>query len=109
MAGRIYMKVGDLRPAVDAQLCDRNGPVDLTDALQVLFIMKSLTSGSPKINAAANVIDPLDGRVQYVWTGTDTDTADAYRSEFQVSFPGGIVETFPNDDYIPVIITDDLN
>jgi hypothetical protein len=106
MAGRIYMKKGDRLPVIDAQLCDRNGPVNLTGAT-VNFIMKS-PAGVVKVNAICAIVDAVNGRVQYSWGLTDTDTANAYRSEFQVTFPGGLLETFPNDDYVPAIITEDL-
>lgn len=108
MAGRIFMKTGDLRPIVEAQLGDRNGPVNLTGAT-VLFIMKLPTASVPKVSAQCVIVDAPLGRVQYTWVGTDTDTPGAYRSEFQVSLPGGVVVTFPNDDYVPTIIADDLD
>src|SRR6185436_11340913 len=105
MAGRIYMKTGDTEPPVDATLCDRNGPVDLTGA-SVRFIMRSPT-GAIKVNAPAVIIDGPKAIVKYLWGPTDTDTPDAYRAEFEVSFPGGSVATWPNDDYVPSIIIDD--
>lgn len=106
MAGRIYMKTGDTEPPVDCQLCDRNGPVNLTGC-SVLFIMRSPT-GAIKVNAPAVIVDAVDARVRYLWAPLDTDTPDAYRCEFQVSFPGGSVATWPNDDYVPGIVIEDL-
>ena len=100
------MKKGDILPVVDAELCDRRGPVDLTGAT-VNFIIKSPT-GVVKINAACVIVDAANALVRYHWVPTDTNTPGAYRGEFQVSYPGGTLDTFPNDKYIPVIITEDL-
>jgi hypothetical protein len=106
VAGRIYMKQGDTEPPVDATLCDRNGPVDLTGTT-VNFIMKFPT-GSVKVNAPATIIDAVNGVVKYSWGPTDTDTPGMLRSEFQVSLVGGKIVTFPNNDYIPTDIQEQL-
>ncbi len=107
MAGRIYMKQHDTLPPIDAQLCDRNGPVNLAGST-VNYIMRDPV-GAIKVNNICAIVDAAEGRVRYSWLSVDTDTNGAYRSEFQVSFPGGAVVTFPNDDYVPAIITDDLD
>ena len=110
MSGWIYMKTGDTEPPVDGQLCDRNGPVNLTGCT-ITFIMKSPT-GTMKVNSPMVIVDAVDARVRYYWGPTDTDTPDAYLCEIEVSFPGGSIATWPNgpyDKYIPGIIIEDLN
>jgi hypothetical protein len=46
--------------------------------------------------------------VRYEWLAANTDTADEYEGEFQVTYANGKIQTFPNDGYIPVVITDDI-
>jgi hypothetical protein len=103
----IYVKKGDLKPSVEAQLHDRLGPINLTDA-SVKFIMQDPATGVVKVNAAAVIVTALTGRVRYDWVGTNTDTASTYRAEFEVTFLSGAKETFPNDDYDRVVVTGDL-
>jgi hypothetical protein len=38
----------------------------------------------------------------------DTDTAGLFEGEFEVTFPGGRIKTFPDPGLIPVRITDDI-
>ena len=46
--------------------------------------------------------------MQYIWDAADTATVGSYQAEFEVTFAGGAVETFPNNGYIRVEITDDI-
>lgn len=48
------------------------------------------------------------GSVKYVWTATDTATAGSFQAEFEVTYTNGAVETFPNDQSISIVITEDL-
>lgn len=107
MSGRVVVKKGDLQPVVDATLYDRLGPVNLAGAT-VRYIMKHPSTGVVKVNAVCALVDATNGVVRYTWAGTDTDTAGTYRSEFEVTYSSGAKETFPNDDYILAVITDDL-
>lgn len=103
----IYVKRNDRKPIVESVLGDRNGPVNLTGAT-VKFIMQDPSSGAVKINTAATIVDAVAGSVSYSWVVGDTDTASTYRQEWEVTFVDGKKETFPNDDYNRVIVTEDL-
>jgi len=37
--------------------------------------------------------------VRYQWSEGDTDTPGVYEAEFEVTYDGGAVETFPNANY----------
>ena len=50
-----------------------------------------------------------NGAVSYTFTTSDTDTAGLFQGEFQVTFSGGAIETFPNAEYISINILDDLD
>jgi len=105
------LKKGDLLPVIIRTLKDAAGAaVDLTGTT-CKFIMRRVGASAPKVNTAA-VVDPDQvnnkGKVSYTWVGTDTDTAGVYEAEWQVTFSGGKAETFPNDGYLVIRITDEL-
>ena len=103
-----YIKQNDTQPAFQAILEDGGGdPINLTDAT-VRFHMRAIGSTTPKVDAAASVISPLSGIVRYTWSAADTDTTGSFQAEFEVTYPGGPIETFPNDGYIRVEIIDDI-
>lgn len=102
-----YLKQNDTSPAIRAQLADQNDvPINITGAT-VKFLMR-LGTASPKVNASATIIDAVSGIVRYDWQAADTDTNGNFSGEFEVTFSGGSVETFPNDGYFSIVITDDI-
>ena len=106
MRESFYLKRGDTSPSLIYALDPAT--VDLTGAT-VRFNMR-LKSGATKITRAAAVIVTAVGTptVRYNWQAADTDTAGFYEAEFEVTYAGGAVETFPNSDYIPVNISGDI-
>ena len=46
--------------------------------------------------------------VRYTFSATNTNTADEYEGEFEVTFSDGSIQTFPNRGYIPVVVQDDI-
>lgn len=104
-----YMKKGDTQPTLDRILEDVNGvPVNLTGST-VMFVMTRVGATTAKVNAEADIVgDATDGEVSYPWAAGDTDTEGEYDGEFQVTFAGGEVQTFPNDSYLRVKVVRDL-
>ncbi len=104
-----FIKQNDTSPALEAFLQDSRGrPVNVTGAT-VVFHMRLASDLTVKINGASVTISSAtQGHVSYTFTAANTDTAGNYEGEFQVTFSDGSIETFPNDDYIKVIITDDV-
>jgi hypothetical protein len=104
-----FIKQNDTVAAIQRDLKDAFGvPVNVTGAT-VKFSMRVKPKGSVKINAAAaTVVDGGAGRVKYTFTASDTDTADTYESEFQVTYSDGGIQSFPNDGHIDVVIEDDI-
>jgi hypothetical protein len=109
MPSHFYIKQNDTRPAIAANLTDANAAaVNLTGAT-VKFSMRVEPAGTVKVSAAAATIDDAEaGQVSYNWTASDTNTADDYEAEFQVTFVGGAVQTFPGRNWIAVHVIDDV-
>ena len=109
MPSHFYIKQNDTRPAIAANLTDANAAaVNLTGAT-VKFSMRVEPAGTVKVNAATATIDDAEaGQVSYNWTASDTNTADDYEAEFQVTFAGGAVQTFPGRNWIAVNVIADV-
>ena len=104
-----FLKQNDTAPSIRASLKDgSNSAVDLTSA-SVKFHMKTVFGNTTKINASANIISPeTNGVVQYNWTSNDTNTPGTFFGEFEVTHSDGTVETFPNNSFITVEVTEDI-
>ncbi len=70
--------------------------------------MRRTGETTAKVDAPAVIEDADNGIVYYSWDAADTDTIGSYEAEFEVTFTGGEIETFPNNRYIEVEITDDI-
>jgi hypothetical protein len=105
------IKQGDTIPPLLATLYDETGTaLDLTGG-SVRFHMRQEGRSTPKVDAAAVIVDAPNGIVRYDWDsgGADTDVAsDDWQGEFEVTTQGGDIVTCPNDDYIPIIIKPQL-
>jgi len=105
-----YIKQNDTSPSLRALLKDGdNLAIDLTGAT-VRFHMKSLEDNTVVVDASTTIVAPSTaGIVQYDWDNGDTATAGSYQGEFEVTFAGGAVETFPNKTNISISIKPELN
>jgi hypothetical protein len=100
------IKRGDTSPALRFALSPAS--VNLT-AASVVFNMRHV-SGTVKLNRKAASIITATGTptVEYEWATDDTDTAGLYQAEFEVTYNDATRETFPNGDFITVLITGDI-
>ena len=103
----------DTAPVVTDTLEDSTGAaVNLTGAT-VKFHMASwdlatvVIANGTVTNIGGGALD-ASGGVQYQWQAADTLTRGAYKAEWQVTFSGGAVESWPNDGYAVVDIPADL-
>ena len=103
----INIKKGDRLPLVVATLRQSGSLVNLTGG-SVKFIMKSVTGGAVKVNAACALTTPASGIVTYSWALADTDTPGKYHAEFQYTDAGGLRMTFPNNEHLVVLVADDI-
>lgn len=96
-------KRNDRLPALTATLQSGNpaSPVDLTTATAVTFTLTSVATGAVVVNAqAATIVNAKLGQVSYAWGANDLATAGSYKGEFKVTWAGGLLQTFPQDDFI---------
>ena len=99
----VFMKQNDTNPSLNATLEQDSIPVDLSDeSVTVKFHMGDV------VDAAAVVVDGVSGIVRYDWKAVDTATAGRFSAEFEVTYADGSIGTFPNNEYLIVVITKDL-
>lgn len=98
------MKANDRLPSIQATLS-----ADLTTATAVKFIMKTAQGNTLKVNAAAAIVDAAGGVVRYDWLAIDTAVPGEYLAEWQATFAGGKVQTFPTLNYHTITILADLD
>ena len=80
--------VGNLSPSITEQVTSNGTPVDLTGA-SVRFRMRPMGSSTMKVDAAATIVTPSQGQLQYDWQAADVDTAGIYLAWWVVTFPSG--------------------
>lgn len=107
------IKAHDRLPSIAATLAANGAALNLTGAT-VKFIMRAKPTGNgaapaPKVNAAAVLVDAVNGVVRYDWLGTDTDTPGSYQAEWQIVWPDGRKQTVPTLTYHTVDVLADLD
>ena len=103
-----FIKQNDTAPILQASLKDANDQIITLTGATVQFKMRAVSSTTALINSSATIVDADSGSVKYEWVANDTQTAGSYFAEFQVTFAGGRIETFPNGEYIQITILDDI-
>lgn len=111
MTATFIIKQHDLLPKLSLTLVEGVDPVDLSLATSARLLVRSLATGL-KVNAVMTVLDqnvPANkGKVEYTWTGTDTDTVGKYKAEVEILWPGNKPQTFPANKYFVVDVQNDL-
>lgn len=73
----------------------------------VAFRMLS-QDGTVVVDNAATVLDASAGTIQYTWQPSDLANEGNYWAEFWVTLPGSEIVKLPVDDYINIVVKDDL-
>lgn len=96
----------DTEPPIRAILRDADGTVArIFPGDVVTFRMRPTIEGlRSDIDATAVVLDGTAGDVQYEWDPADTAFFGTYEAQFHISTAAGGEKTFPNAEYIDVII-----
>lgn len=103
------IKEGDLLPEIQCSLSSlTSGAIPNLSGATVRFIMTIKGAVSTKVDAPAEIVDAAGGIVKYAWVTGDTDTAAKYIAEWEVTFPSGKPETFPNFKNMDILVFKDL-
>ena len=105
----VVIKQNDTGPPVQATLKDATGAVVPLAGSSIKFKMRRSGIVTPVIDDAATIVDAAGGQVKYEWSAEDTAAHGLFEGEFEVTFAGGVIETFPNDSYISISIIDDIS
>lgn len=90
----------DTKNALRATLKAPDGsPRDLTGAT-IIFVGRARHSPAPVISRQATITDAPAGEVRFAFMAGDNLAAGELLGEFQVTYPSGTRETFPNSGYI---------
>ncbi len=87
---------GDRYPVLRATLQVDGAVADLTGCTAKLR-MRLDGVESNKVDAAASVVTPASGAVEYAWGATDTDTVGWYSSEWEITYADGRTLTWPGE------------
>ena len=103
------IKTNDSSPKLTVDLEDAAGNAIGLAGCSAQFHMKAYGATKLKVDAAADITDEDNGRVEYTWSSGDTDTAGTYYGEIEITYGDATVETFPNNGYFTIIIQEDLD
>lgn len=95
---------GDTAPDITAQLHQEDAPytpVDLTGAA-VRFQMRKGDDRRFTVNASATITDAAAGRVRYSWSANDLAVPGAYVAQWEVTYPGGRIQTTATQEAVTV-------
>ena len=105
----IGVKDNDTGSTITATLTDASGAAVNVTGATVRFTMTAYGGSTPKVNRqAATIVTAASGVVRYTWQAGDLDTPGPFLAEFEVTFSGGAVQTYPGTGYLRVYISPDL-
>lgn len=90
-----FIRKGDRLPAIEAELLRRGQVADLTLASSVQLIYRP-EAGGAVVTRTAQIVNAKLGTVKYDWAAEDTATVGIFLAYFQVTWPGTVLESFPN-------------
>jgi len=103
-----YVSQGDKSLVLRRVLQDARGSaVDLAGAV-ISFWHEPIEGGTVRGGSAVNESSGTAGQVAYTFGTADTATAGLRVGEFEVTFQGGAVQTFPNDQKLLVLVTEQI-
>lgn len=104
-----YIGQNDTNPTLDRILYDADGNVVVLDGSAIVFNLVRL-DGTKVVTrgTAVQLGTGASSQARYAWVAGDTAVAGDHYGEFEVTFPGGTVQTFPQPKKILVRITAEL-
>ncbi len=105
----LEIKRHDRRPYFRFQLLADGAPVPGLDGSEsIQFLMRLKGSAAPKVNAAATWLDVSQAIGEYRWAPGDTEDAGEFEAEVELTWANGEKETWPNNQYYPVKVYEDV-
>jgi hypothetical protein len=105
-----WIKAHDRMPIIQATLATNGVPVNITGAtIKFLMAKGSYPGDTLQVNAAATIVDAVNGIVSYSWTSADTSIPGDYLAEWEVTYASGVQQTFPTADQLIVRVVNDLD
>jgi hypothetical protein len=103
-----YVKRGDTSPAIRYVL--KPATVVLTGASVQFQMRPKRPRGAAAVIDSAAVVVTATGTptLEYAWQAGETDNAGLFDAEFRVTYADNEVETFPNDEFITVKVSEDI-
>jgi hypothetical protein len=102
------IKSGNTAPALVATLYDGSAPLSLVGA-NVRMRMRARNGGLLVVDSPATIVgNAEEGVVSYAWQTGDTDGVGDFEVEWQVTFAGGAIQTFPTQGYTEVTVLPSL-
>lgn len=93
---RYTLKQGDTLPILRETLLDEDGaPINLTGHT-VAFHMRRILAPTATIDAAATVIGPTGGQVEYSWGSADMAVPGAFDCEWRILYADGRIQRSPS-------------
>lgn len=104
-----FLKTGDDGLTIRTICRDAdNAAVNISGATVEFHMSPINGSGTPAIDAeAVNENGTATGQVAYTFTAP-VGTAGAYLGEFEVTYAGGAIQTFPNGGYIYIFVSEQV-
>ena len=108
MSDTFYIKQHDTSPAIGGICLDGAGAVVNVTGASVVFSMRR-RAGEVLVNRAVGaVVLGVAGTVKYEWIAANTAITGLFEGEFELTYPSGAIETFPNNGYISIRVGDDI-
>jgi hypothetical protein len=103
-----YIKTGDTSPAIRYALDPAS--VVLIGATVRFHMRQRRSRGGATVKDATAVVVTATGTptVEYQWDTADTANAGTFEAEFEITYSNGKIETFPNDGFISVKVSEDI-
>lgn len=87
---------------------DEGDPIDLTNAISVVFNAALYEETTPSITATCNFVDRELGKITVPWGSGQTDVLGMYRVEFTVTWSDGTIEKIPSDSELWLLISSSI-
>ncbi len=107
------IKAGDTASAITATLEDATGAAVSIQSATVRFKMRPIAGGpltvgtvATNLQVGAGTLDGSMGKVSYSWGTSDTAVVGLYCGEWEVTYAGGAVQTYPNRDFVLISINE---